>query len=155
MSATAMVQATSLSSTMANIGRNDPCPCKSGKKYKQCCEPVAKGPTPQHDAPQWALVEDDLDEVSNRVIDLIDAKRFDEALAMCERLRTGYPEAIDWLERSAMVHEARGDMVLACDFYRRAHAFTSTPAQRGGFDEEGCDDYRRKIAELEERGRTS
>ena len=19
------------------IGRNDPCPCKSGKKYKQCC----------------------------------------------------------------------------------------------------------------------
>ena len=21
----------------ANIGRNDPCPCKSGKKFKQCC----------------------------------------------------------------------------------------------------------------------
>jgi len=19
------------------VGRNDPCPCKSGKKYKQCC----------------------------------------------------------------------------------------------------------------------
>ena len=20
-----------------NVGRNDPCPCGSGKKYKQCC----------------------------------------------------------------------------------------------------------------------
>jgi hypothetical protein len=23
--------------TMAKIGRNDPCPCGSGKKYKKCC----------------------------------------------------------------------------------------------------------------------
>ena len=23
--------------TEAKIGRNDPCPCKSGKKYKKCC----------------------------------------------------------------------------------------------------------------------
>ncbi|MEK6235259.1 MAG: SEC-C metal-binding domain-containing protein, partial [Planctomycetales bacterium] len=23
----------------ANIGRNDPCPCKSNKKYKKCCLP--------------------------------------------------------------------------------------------------------------------
>ena len=21
----------------AKVGRNDPCPCGSGKKYKQCC----------------------------------------------------------------------------------------------------------------------
>jgi SEC-C motif-containing protein len=24
-------------STQAKVGRNDPCPCGSGKKYKQCC----------------------------------------------------------------------------------------------------------------------
>ncbi|HJO04080.1 MAG TPA: SEC-C metal-binding domain-containing protein [Acidobacteriota bacterium] len=23
---------------MANVGRNDPCPCGSGEKYKRCCE---------------------------------------------------------------------------------------------------------------------
>jgi preprotein translocase subunit SecA len=23
--------------TVAKIGRNDPCPCGSGKKYKKCC----------------------------------------------------------------------------------------------------------------------
>ncbi|RKY40214.1 MAG: hypothetical protein DRP85_09010 [Candidatus Makaraimicrobium thalassicum] len=23
---------------MVKIGRNDPCPCGSGKKYKKCCQ---------------------------------------------------------------------------------------------------------------------
>jgi hypothetical protein len=23
---------------MAKVGRNDPCPCGSGRKYKKCCE---------------------------------------------------------------------------------------------------------------------
>lgn len=23
---------------MSQVGRNDPCPCGSGKKYKKCCE---------------------------------------------------------------------------------------------------------------------
>lgn len=27
---------------MTKIGRNDPCPCNSGKKYKKCCGAVAK-----------------------------------------------------------------------------------------------------------------
>jgi len=26
-----------IKSTQAKVGRNDPCPCGSGKKYKQCC----------------------------------------------------------------------------------------------------------------------
>jgi hypothetical protein len=28
---------------MAKVGRNEPCPCGSGKKYKQCCEAKAGG----------------------------------------------------------------------------------------------------------------
>lgn len=24
---------------MQKVGRNDPCPCESGKKYKKCCLP--------------------------------------------------------------------------------------------------------------------
>lgn len=27
---------------MTKVGRNDPCPCGSGKKYKKCCEEKAK-----------------------------------------------------------------------------------------------------------------
>lgn len=30
-------------------GRNDPCPCGSGKKYKRCCLRPSKGPGPQDD----------------------------------------------------------------------------------------------------------
>ena len=30
-----------IKATQAKVGRNDPCPCGSGKKYKQCC--LAKG----------------------------------------------------------------------------------------------------------------
>ena len=31
------------------VGRNEPCPCGSGKKFKKCCikEPELKKPTPQ------------------------------------------------------------------------------------------------------------
>lgn len=28
----------------ARVGRNDPCPCGSGKKYKRCCEGAAAPP---------------------------------------------------------------------------------------------------------------
>ena len=34
----------------SSVGRNDPCPCGSGKKYKQCCLP--KGLTPEQAAAQ-------------------------------------------------------------------------------------------------------
>jgi hypothetical protein len=30
---------------MSKIGRNDPCPCGSGRKHKQCCLAAASGPT--------------------------------------------------------------------------------------------------------------
>ena len=29
----------------AKVGRNDPCPCGSGKKYKKCCLPKEQGVT--------------------------------------------------------------------------------------------------------------
>ena len=31
-----------LASASRRVGRNDPCPCGSGKKYKKCCGPAAK-----------------------------------------------------------------------------------------------------------------
>ena len=30
--------------SVPKIGRNDPCPCGSGKKFKHCCGDFAKGP---------------------------------------------------------------------------------------------------------------
>ena len=135
--------------TMANIGRNDPCPCRSGKKYKKCCGKLAVTAAPNPESMSWVFDDDDFIHLTNSVVDLINEKRFDEAAAACQRLRTEYPEQIDWLDRSAMLHEARGELDLACDFYRRALAFTLAPDQRDGFDEAGRNDYRTTIAKLE------
>ena len=42
---------------MPDIGRNDPCHCGSGKKYKKCCE--LKDQTKEHSAleKQWKAAE--------------------------------------------------------------------------------------------------
>jgi len=153
---------------MSKVGRNEPCPCGSGQKYKRCCESkvvdeaaararahaaaaavrLAEGYTPLN-AALGAWVDDGLDELSYSVVTLIKEKRFDEALAVCERLRIEFPDVHDWLERSAMVHEARGDLSLALDYYRRHVAFITHPERRDGYDEELIDIFRNKVVELE------
>jgi len=151
----AITTATLDPTTMAKIGRNEPCPCGSGKKYKKCCLAAQSAPalpiTPRLEPGGWMPVEDSPDLLSNSVVDLLDEKRFDEALAACERLRVEYPELPDWLERSGAVHEARGDLPLARDFYQRALDFTELPEQRAGFDEDGRAFFRRKLASLDAR----
>ena len=155
---------------MSKVGRNEPCPCGSGQKYKKCCESKAveaaverarthaaaaalrlsEERLPRSLAPiKWE--DDGLDELSYSVVTLIKERRFDEALAVCERLRIEFPDVHDWLERSAMVHEARGDLSLALDFYRRHVAFITTPERRDGYDEELIDIFRAKVSELEAR----
>jgi tetratricopeptide (TPR) repeat protein len=117
---------------MAKIGRNDPCPCGSGQKYKRCCLPRdeaaaverARALERERAAARLAPDEDDgLDEASNRVIDLIDAGRLDEAEQAAQDLLQRYPEVHDGLERVAMVAAARGDRARAAEYYRKAADF--------------------------------
>ncbi len=144
---------------MAKPSRNASCPCGSGKKYKKCCLPtdeeahcrVADDQRRGIEAIPWQ--DDGLDDLSNSVIDLIEQKRFDEALAVCGRLQDEWPDVVDGLDRSAMVHEALGNHDQALDYYRRALAFTEREDQRDGFDEAGRDDFRDRIAALENRPR--
>lgn len=109
--------------------------CGSGNKYKKCClhkhQHAARlqAPPPPAAGPTWVLDEDDgLDDLSNSVIDLVKARRFDEALTACDRLLKELPEVVDGLERSAMVHSAMGEHARAADFYRSALAFVTHPA---------------------------
>src|SRR5581483_1174453 len=128
---------------VAKIGRNQPCPCGSSKKYKRCCG-GASAPKPVMAAaghPRWVIEDDGLDELSNSVIDLIEQRRFDDALAACKRLLDEFPEVGDGLERSGRVHEAMGNAALAADFYRRAHAFVSDPIRRADYDEDLIDHW--------------
>ena len=98
---------------MAKIGRNAPCPCGSGKKYKKCCllrresEALEQGKILEQNPGKTLVEVDDLDDLSNSVLDLIDGGKFDEAESVCNELKKRYPDQVDGIERMAMVYEAR------------------------------------------------
>jgi len=46
------------------VGRNDPCPCGSGKKYKKCCWDKDHRNAPDRIAPGWAPLPDTEDDVA-------------------------------------------------------------------------------------------
>ena len=131
---------------MAKIGRNQPCPCGSGKKYKRCCwhrDRAARAHTaPAVPTHRYRFAESELDRLSNSVVDLVDRGRLDEADVVCEQLRTRYPEVHDWLMRKAMVCEARGETELAIEYCERtiawmdAHPENFDPESREPFEED-------------------
>ncbi len=71
----------------------------------------------------YHLAETELDRLSNSVVALVNEGRLDEADAVCERLRTEYPEVCDWLMRKAMICEARGQAELAIEYCERTIAW--------------------------------
>lgn len=136
---------------MPKPGRNDPCPCGSGKKYKHCClekdraaelaPAIAQRVALQaQKANQVALRKDyqeelleiqatlqgaqALDAASNAVVDLVHAGRLEEAEQAARALLVRYPEVHDGYDRLGMVHEARGQFREAADCYRKVIEFT-------------------------------
>ena len=142
---------------MAKIGRNHPCPCSSGKKYKHCClekDQAARSQALEHAAPRdlgpgppgFFFAGDDLDRLSNRVVHLIHEGRLDEAQTACDELKAEYPEAIDWIERTAMLHEARGQIREAIEHYERTIQHMDDNPE--DFEELSREPARRAIARL-------
>jgi tetratricopeptide (TPR) repeat protein len=153
---------------MAKIGRNDPCPCGSGRKYKQCClqkdaaaERAVLAETrarlhAEH-AEHLANIADlradlleeayDLDADSNVVVDLVKAGKLDEAERAAHHLLQHYPEVIDGNDRLGMVYEARGMRREAAECYRQA--LTMLRAHPGDHDPEIETMYLEKLAELD------
>jgi|GEM_PF-275227 len=85
------------------IGRNDPCPCGSGKKYKQCCMVLEDGPTADlftRCSQMMAAVKLKLDDAYKANIKRIrkDARQFFCHYTVNQQL-TGEQEALfsDWL----------------------------------------------------------
>jgi len=131
---------------MTKLGRNDQCPCGSGKKYKRCC-------LPQHEAAAADLAaaaaaraaarpasleqarfggDDDagpdrLDELSNGALDMIRAGRLDEAERSCQSLLTEFPDMIDGHMRLGHLYRIRGDAKKAAEHLRQAAAMARTP----------------------------
>jgi tetratricopeptide (TPR) repeat protein len=121
---------------MAKIGRNDPCACGSGKKYKKCCMASDEAAALAARTAQPAAVAarqpslasyfqehdelDDLTEASNAVVDMVHAGHLDAAEQAAHDLLARFPDVHDGYDRLGMVCEARGDHRQAADYYRRA-----------------------------------
>ena len=160
---------------MPRTGRNDPCPCGSGKKYKHCCldkdraaelEPaIAQRVALQaQKANQVALQKDyqeellesqaalqeaqGLDAASNAVVDLVHAGHLDEAEQAARELLLRYPEVHDGYDRLGMVHEARGQFREAADCYRLVIEFTR--AHPADYDAGFVDSFLELIVKLED-----
>jgi SEC-C motif len=107
---------------MAKIGRNDPCPCGSGKKYKQCClakdeaaalaaSPPAETKQSRRHARAEALAEmaaeyaaaEELAEASNAVVDMVHGGRLDEAERAAHELLERFPEVHDGYDPRAAI----------------------------------------------------
>jgi tetratricopeptide (TPR) repeat protein len=148
---------------MAKTGRNDPCPCGSGKKYKLCClhkdEAAARAnaEAKQAAAAERAknflealdeqLADEDLDAASNAVVDLIHAGKLDEAEVAANHLLVRFPEVHDGYDRLGMVAEARGDKKLAAAHYRKILEFAEQNADL--LDPRLIEGYRKMIDELD------
>ena len=154
---------------MEKTGRNDPCPCGSGKKYKKCCLPKheaeerlrAAGQQAEHEeraaahrlslrearARMLAGVEDDIDQLtaaSNAAAALVRAAKLDEAERAAQDLLERFPDVHDGWDRLGMVYEARGDNKKAADCYRKVIDFIR--AHPGDYDE-GFDEVFLKLVE--------
>ncbi len=119
---------------MVKMGRNAPCPCGSGKKYKKCCLSLEDGKRQKHAKPtKFIPVYTELDQLSNSVVELIKQNDLAKAEKRARKLLTDYPEQIDGLDRLAMVFEARGESSKAAEYYGKAAAFAKS---HPGFDKE-------------------
>jgi tetratricopeptide (TPR) repeat protein len=152
---------------MAKTGRNDPCPCGSGNKYKRCCLPkdeaaqhaqsaqaAADAATVQEARNQERLAtraaldhEHDLAEASNVVVDLVRAGKLEEAERGARELLMRFPEVHDGYDRLGMVYEARGQKKQAADCYRQVIQFVRD--HPGQYGPEFADTFHQLVAELD------
>jgi hypothetical protein len=124
---------------MSKVGRNDACPCGSGKKYKRCClerieseERMARQQAEaerrseerefldeEEDVHEEILRESEVftqvDHLSEGVLTLIESGHFDEAEATARQLLEEFPDEPLGIERLGDVYEARGKRQEAAD----------------------------------------
>ena len=133
---------------MAKPGRNDRCPCGSGKKYKACC--LTRDEAAEHErlaaeqaereeraaakrlelrkvrdaiAANFAASlddgEDDLEETVNTALRFIHEDKLEQTETTARHLMDRYPDIPDGWEFLGHVHEKRGENQEAVACYRR------------------------------------
>ena len=167
---------------MAKPGRNNPCPCGSGKKYKKCCLPnheaeerlklaaerldrdegeEARRPD-VHDLKE-ALAErlaktwhdhgdDEIAISSHTVVELTHLGRLEDAEAAARALLMKYPDEPDGWDCLGIVHEARGENRRAADCYRMMRDIMRQ--RPDDYDQSFETEFAELIARLDPQGRS-
>jgi predicted Zn-dependent protease len=140
---------------MAKIGRNEPCPCGSGKKYKRCCQTlVATTPQATVLSDTWSEPHRELcpcclerlEERADHVADELIAGNLDQAEALCRQFIADYPGEAEGLDLLSMILQERGQRDQALELLRRASAIAHA---RPEYDFEVRSNMRQRIKELE------
>jgi hypothetical protein len=105
---------------MHRVGRNEPCPCGSGKKYKKCC-------LPQHEEARKAVPPERLKEMEKlakareqlskdiaKGYDLLFKEEYGKAGQLADQLLTAYPE-------DDRLHDLAVSVALATGDYEKAY----------------------------------
>lgn len=106
-------------------GRNDPCPCGSGKKYKKCClsqhEEARRSIPPDQlqEMEKRAVLRDKLDKQLQRGFELLFSQEFDKAKRFASQLLESYPEDDRLSDILVTVSLASGDYDEAFHLSRR------------------------------------
>jgi hypothetical protein len=140
---------------MAKIGRNEPCPCGSGKKHKRCClaAPLAEEPSGTNVV---ALTEshheicpcciDELNERADHVLHELLAGRVDDAEALCYDFNRDFPGQAEGIDLLSMIFEHRGQRQRALSLLRQASDIAHANPE---YDAETRSLMRERIRELE------
>jgi hypothetical protein len=153
------------------IGRNDPCHCGSGQKYKRCClekdqraesavlaqaaaERLAATSHHHHDHGHCDFCgdigdedSDELTTASNAIVDMVHDGKLDEAELAAQDFLVRFPEVHDGYDRLGMVAEARGDNKLAADYYRKVIDFVRTHPDQ--YEPGFADNFHRLVKKLD------
>jgi tetratricopeptide (TPR) repeat protein len=161
---------------MAKPGRNDRCPCGSGKKYKACC--LARDEAAEHErlAAQQAereeraagkrlelrkvrdaitanfaaslnAGEDDLEETVDAALRFIHEGKLEQVETAARHLMERYPDIPDGWEFLGHVHEKRGENREAVVCYRRVLEIINRT--RDDFDPEYTQRFEDRIVKLD------
>ena len=97
--------------TTATVGRNERCPCNSGRRYKDCCGRLVAAP---------AALTANATALMQAALSAQQARRLDEAAELYRKALSFDPEQPDALHMLGVICYERGDDVEAATLIRRA-----------------------------------
>jgi len=103
------------------VGRNEPCPCGSGKKYKQCCleKHEAANHTNDTDLKAKQKEQERLIRRIEKAFGLLGSRQYDEAIRFASKLIQQYPNEDRLHDIIATSHLYAGDCQKAIEICRQ------------------------------------